>query len=464
MMNGMEHVIICNHSNQFETREFQDYIKGTASHKAREIYNAKDRHSKLQDQSHSLPQFSHNEIALGSSLGKSSFCSIFELWWTRGVVENEGKAAHLSLPPTTTAATAEAGIGYGGKLTHTLTAYAGLSADREAQSDEDVKAQRRLFIAQSCTVARTHPKRYQCSYVVKVIDRNCPNLRSFVAGTIQMATETRLLSSLGHHPNVIKLWAVSTGYDPFDGKSFMVMDKLYDTLQDRMQTWKQRNFRGRVLFWGAGHRQKRRLSFQLLSAHDLASALAHVHSHRIVHRNVKPRKVGFNVHDGLVLFDFGLARELPPHSDAIAADGLYRMTVVGSYRYMAPEVGKKERYNEKSDVYGFAILCWEIFSFKTAYNGLTVKMLETKVWNGPRLRPKTSAAVIGKKTIEAMLELAWSDDVASRPTMEEIVVTLEKECLRNDIDVSVPRSGSTIDTGSRIHYHMRRQPPVRMGE
>jgi serine/threonine protein kinase len=46
----------------------------------------------------------------------------------------------------------------------------------------------------------------------------------------------------------------------------------------------------------------------------------------------------------------------------------------GSVPFMAPEVARCDPYDEKADVFGFAILLWEILSFKTAFPGYSRKI------------------------------------------------------------------------------------------
>ena len=41
---------------------------------------------------------------------------------------------------------------------------------------------------------------------------------------------------------------------------------------------------------------------------------------------------------------------------------LYQLTgETGSYRYMAPEVFRHQPYNAKVDVYGFSMICYQLF-------------------------------------------------------------------------------------------------------
>lgn len=43
---------------------------------------------------------------------------------------------------------------------------------------------------------------------------------------------------------------------------------------------------------------------------------------------------------------------------------------VGSYRYMAPELVKHERYNSKVDIYSWAILSWEVLAIDKPFTGI----------------------------------------------------------------------------------------------
>jgi serine/threonine protein kinase len=473
--------------------------QNVARQKAKEVSTVKNQCANIQlhDKSSTYPHFTRNELIFGPMLGSGSFCTIFEIV---GMVNigPDGRALHSSLPTkpsTTTTAMAPHPSNFDGEKNklHSSNPHNGPRRIREMEKkdgsktmdrtddteEEDAQAQGRLFMAQNCLRQKTGEARYALKKISPASTRDPSH---FMQSMIDMATETRLLSSIGYHPNIIKLRAVSAHYDPFDEQSFIIVDRLYDTLEERIQTWQSRNFRDRLVFVGAQSRRKKRLNQQLLAAHDLASAVRYLHQKNVIHRDLKQQNIGYNIRGDLVLFDFGLSRELPtnPSSESKENDdrGLYHMTgFIGSYRYMAPEVGRKEKYNEKSDVYGFAILCWEIFTMKRSFLGHSVDTLKTKVWNGPHLRPNT----LGKdgtdrtvmpipipssvnKSIQTMIERAWDHDIVSRPTMDEILVILKEECLDTNIDVSIPsglalqRLGSDYDTSSkRQHSYIRRR-------
>ena len=80
-------------------------------------------------------------------------------------------------------------------------------------------------------------------------------------------------------------------------------------------------------------------------ARELLGALAHVHAAGIVHRDVKPGNILLDDHDRSQLTDFGIAR--PQDATAMTQTGM----VMGTIRYLAPEVAAGEPATERSDLY-----------------------------------------------------------------------------------------------------------------
>ena len=80
-------------------------------------------------------------------------------------------------------------------------------------------------------------------------------------------------------------------------------------------------------------------------ARELLGALAHVHAAGIVHRDVKPGNILLDEHDRSQLTDFGIAR--PQDAEAMTQTGM----VMGTIRYLAPEVAEGGQATERSDLY-----------------------------------------------------------------------------------------------------------------
>ena len=100
-------------------------------------------------------------------------------------------------------------------------------------------------------------------------------------------------------------------------------------------------------------------------AGELGGALAHAHSHRVVHRDVKPGNILLR-HDGVTkLADLGIA---------IAADHT-RITrtgiLLGTSSYMAPEQLDGHAAGPSADIYALAVVCFEALTGERARPGRT---------------------------------------------------------------------------------------------
>ena len=95
--------------------------------------------------------------------------------------------------------------------------------------------------------------------------------------------------------------------------------------------------------------------------------------YRLLHRDIKPKNLGL-MHDGrLVVFDFGISKLLRRDEDLPVGEPTpaVKMTeVVGSLRYMAPEVAMSRPYNHKSEMYSFAIVLWEMVALRRTHHPL----------------------------------------------------------------------------------------------
>ena len=139
--------------------------------------------------------------------------------------------------------------------------------------------------------------------------------------------EARLLAQLDH-PRVVRV------VDHFRdlGDYYIVMELIEgESLHDRLTAEGTPGLPvEEVVEWGG----------------QACEALDYIHQQHIVHRDVKPQNL-IVADRGVVLVDFGVARELGESSHGTIA--------VGTPRFMAPEVFSGGKVSERSDVFSLAV-------------------------------------------------------------------------------------------------------------
>lgn len=90
----------------------------------------------------------------------------------------------------------------------------------------------------------------------------------------------------------------------------------------------------------------------------VASALNHAHKQNIIHRDIKPDNILFDLDDHAYISDFGVAQ--PADTD----DGSTAEGQVGTPGYMSPEQVNRELVDERSDVYSLGVVLHQMLSGK----------------------------------------------------------------------------------------------------
>ena len=96
-----------------------------------------------------------------------------------------------------------------------------------------------------------------------------------------------------------------------------------------------------------------------------ARALEFIHSKKHIHRDIKPQNLVLDkTFKILKICDFGLAREISSFANSI----------VGTPLYIAPEIYGERPYNEKCDVYSWALTIRECFQRKRPFSECKTRM------------------------------------------------------------------------------------------
>jgi hypothetical protein len=105
-------------------------------------------------------------------------------------------------------------------------------------------------------------------------------------------------------------------------------------------------------------------------------ALEYLHSHKVIHRDVKPENLHLSPNGVVKLMDFGIAK----------AEGINLTLpgfVLGTPYYMAPEQVRGETLTEQVDVYAFGVFLFELMTGVKPISGDTVERIFHVILNEP---------------------------------------------------------------------------------
>ena len=147
------------------------------------------------------------------------------------------------------------------------------------------------------------------------------------------------------HPNIVNVYDVSRSGDI----EYIVMELIDGiTLKEYLEK------RG-VLSW------KETAFFSL----QIAKALEHAHSRGIIHRDIKPQNIML-LRDGTVkVADFGIAHHTSDQSNYIKGEA------IGSVHYVSPEQARGSHIDNRSDIYSFGVVMYEMLTGRLPFEGNT---------------------------------------------------------------------------------------------
>ncbi len=239
--------------------------------------------------------------------------------------------------------------------------------------------------------------------------------------------EAKSASALSHR-NIITIYGIDTGEIDGQPVDFIAMEYVPGKTLDKLIG-----------------RKGMRITEALRCAIQIADGLAAAHGAGIIHRDLKPANVIVNDAGEVKILDFGLAKLTEPDEpDVFAPTQSVHLapdmrteagTIIGTVAYMSPEQADAHKVDERSDIFSFGAVLFEMVTGRRAFSG------DSKL--------STLAAVLHKDPAPLNLK----DDGVPRELSRIIARCLRKDPKRRwqsmaDVKVALEDVLQEFDTGS----------------
>eukprot|EP00193_Tetraselmis_chui_P021232 CAMPEP_0177773726 /NCGR_PEP_ID=MMETSP0491_2-20121128/13038_1 /TAXON_ID=63592 /ORGANISM="Tetraselmis chuii, Strain PLY429" /LENGTH=767 /DNA_ID=CAMNT_0019291879 /DNA_START=91 /DNA_END=2394 /DNA_ORIENTATION=+ len=143
---------------------------------------------------------------------------------------------------------------------------------------------------------------------------------------------------------------------------------------------------------------------------QVAMGLHHIHTKRVLHRDLKTQNI-FVARGGILkLGDFGISKVLEKTDE-------FATTVTGTPYYMAPEICKNEPYSLKSDIWSLGCVLYELCTLKHAFAADSLLSLVYQIVKGnfpPIPQDQFSS------DLSNLVQMLLAKDSQMRPTLQDV--------------------------------------------
>ena len=228
-------------------------------------------------------------------------------------------------------------------------------------------------------------------------------------------SEIEMLKKINHE-NIVKY------YSNFqeDNKIYIIMEYLeYGELKEYINLLKYLN-----------EINRKPKKFEIINIFiQCIRVLKYLKDINIIHRDIKPENIFISKKCGIKLGDLGVAALMKDTTDIKDSNYLKKNnnTIIGSKKYMAPEVKKGKKYNEKADIYSMGLIFHQIY-FQKEYREEIWKIQNDIIDSTFIRKPKPD------KNEDPLVEFIFSmleEDFTKRPDIDYLYNSINKIYIEN---------------------------------
>ena len=135
---------------------------------------------------------------------------------------------------------------------------------------------------------------------------------------------------------------------------------------------------------------------------QICKGLKEIHDNKIIHRDLTPDNIFIDKNNKIKIGDFGTSKITTTSNN-------YSKTQIGKFNYLAPEIDKGLKYNNKVDIYSLGCIIYELFTLNEYYLDKQDEKeckIDTNLYNSK---------------YQYLIDLLLKKDYHNRPTIDEVI-------------------------------------------
>jgi serine/threonine protein kinase len=282
-------------------------------------------------------------------------------------------------------------------------------------------------------------KERKLSVAVKKLQESISTSENFY----ELFKELKLMFQVGQHPNIVNL----IGYCIENGSLCIMTDYAkYGNLKEFLRKHNKMHKRKDIDSAIRNDFELKKSQLDLYS-YQISIGMEYLHCQKVLHRDLAARNILVDDYDSVKISDFGLARNIRKNYYYIQQTDVSRLRIKFYFiffiivvvelkgkvplKWMSPEALSFNRISKESDVWSYAILLWEIYTYGcTPYPLIQTEDLLKTLTSGYRMeRPDDCSDFV----YEQVISKCWQLDSKERLKFSQISKILEEYLLNSNI-------------------------------